>query len=76
LSSARRDTPAIANTETDLATRERLPRLLTVPEVAAGLRVSTKTVRRMVEKGEIQAVRIGRAIRISEADYVCRTRTG
>jgi excisionase family DNA binding protein len=38
--------------------------LMTVPETASRLRVSTKTVRRVIARGELHAVRIGRAIRI------------
>ena len=33
--------------------------LLTIPEVATRLNVSTSTVRRLVSKGEIPAVRLG-----------------
>lgn len=39
--------------------------LLTVDEVAAYLRVSTKTVRRQIASGHISAIRIGRSIRVS-----------
>jgi len=38
--------------------------LLTVAEVASRLRVSTKTIRRVIARGELHAVRIGRAVRI------------
>jgi excisionase family DNA binding protein len=44
--------------------------LLTVNEVAERLKVSTKTVYRAVEAGELRASRIGRAWRISEPDVV------
>ena len=44
--------------------------LLTVDEVAKRLKVSTKTVYRAVEAGELRASRIGRAWRISEPDVV------
>jgi len=44
--------------------------LLTVDEVAQRLKVSTKTVYRAVESGELRASRIGRAWRISEPDVV------
>lgn len=43
---------------------------LTVNEVAERLKVSTKTVYRAVESGELRASRIGRAWRISEPDVV------
>lgn len=37
---------------------------LTVPEVAARLRVSSNTVRRMIAAGELPAVRLGKQYRI------------
>lgn len=43
-------------------------KLLTVEEVADYLRLSNLTVRRMIERGEIPAVRIGKGIRIREED--------
>jgi len=46
------------------ASQEHLPRLLTVSEAAACLSVSQKTVRRMIEAGNLAFVRIGRSIRI------------
>lgn len=50
----------------------RLPRLLTIPEVAAYLKISTKTVRRWIERGELHAYRVGRQLRIAEEDLsVC-----
>lgn len=51
--------------------------LLTYSEVAARLRVSEKTVRRLVESGELERVRIGRGVRItpeSVAEYKQRLR--
>lgn len=36
-----------------------LPRLLTPPEAMAALRCSYTTLRRMVERGELRAVRLG-----------------
>ena len=41
-----------------------LPPLLTVPEIAAILRVSCRTVWRMVDDGRLPAVRIGRSVRV------------
>ena len=38
--------------------------LLTIVNVAASLQVSTKTVRRLIDRGELDAIRIGRSIRI------------
>jgi excisionase family DNA binding protein len=42
---------------------------LTVEEVAAELRVSKMTVSRLVNRGEIPAIRVGRSIRIDEAAF-------
>ena len=43
-------------------------RLLTIREVAEYLRVDPKTVRRLIEDGEMAAHKIGRQWRISESD--------
>ena len=43
-------------------------RLLTIKEVAEYLRVDPKTVRRLIEDGELAAHKIGRQWRISESD--------
>ena len=42
------------------------PNLLTVAEAAWRLRVSEKTVRRMIAAGELEAVRIRRSVRVTE----------
>jgi excisionase family DNA binding protein len=39
--------------------------LLTVHQVAENWQVSERTIRRMIEKGQLPVVRIGRAVRIS-----------
>jgi len=44
------------------------PAYLTVAEVAAQLRVSNMTVYRLVQSGELAAVRVGRSYRIREDD--------
>ncbi|MGC8489663.1 MAG: helix-turn-helix domain-containing protein, partial [Clostridia bacterium] len=44
-----------------------MPPLLTTHEVAERLRVSPGTVRTLIRAGEIEAVRVGRQIRVSEA---------
>jgi len=41
---------------------------LTITEVAAFLRVSTRSVRRWVETGDLPAVRIGRQYRVRRDD--------
>jgi excisionase family DNA binding protein len=45
--------------------------LMTVEEVAAYLRVSTKTVRRQIIAGHIPAIRIGRSVRVSPEALDC-----
>lgn len=40
---------------------------LTVQEVANELRVSQRTVRRLISRGQLQVVRIGRSVRITTA---------
>ena len=42
--------------------------LLTVSEVADVLRVSTMTVYRLIQSGEITAIRVGKSYRISEPE--------
>lgn len=43
-------------------------RLLTAAEVAEHLRVSTMTIYRLVRRGELPAVRVGRNYRVRESD--------
>ena len=40
-------------------------RFYTVSEIAERLHLSTRTIRRLIERGELDAYRIGRLIRIS-----------
>jgi excisionase family DNA binding protein len=42
--------------------------LRTIPEIAEQFEVSTRTVARLVRSGTLRAYRIGRLVRISEAD--------
>jgi excisionase family DNA binding protein len=42
--------------------------LLDIPAVATRLGVSSKTVRRLIDRGELAVHRIGRLLRVSEAD--------
>lgn len=44
------------------------PRLLTLPEVAAYLSVSPKSVRRLVASGRLPHYRLGRVLRFDPAD--------
>lgn len=46
------------------------PVLLTIPETAKRLHVSVMTVRRLLARGELARVRIGRAVRVTEASVV------
>jgi excisionase family DNA binding protein len=43
-------------------------RFVTVAEVAAQLRVSNMTVYRLIQAGQLAAVRVGRSYRIRESD--------
>jgi excisionase family DNA binding protein len=45
-----------------------LTRLRTIDETAALLAVSKRTVQRLIESGALRAHRLGRAVRISDAD--------
>lgn len=49
-------------------------RLMTVPEVAAELHVSDRTVRRMISDGRLAAVRVGRVHRIRHQDLAAYMR--
>ena len=42
--------------------------LLTVSEVASGMRVSNMTVYRLIKSGELPAVRVGKGYRIRESE--------
>jgi excisionase family DNA binding protein len=43
-------------------------RLLTLQETAATMRFCVRTVRRMIDRGELKAVRLGRSIRIKDEE--------
>lgn len=45
-------------------------RLLTLPEVAATLRVSVKTVRRLIEEGKLHAIKVRGAVRVWLSDLM------
>ena len=67
--------------QTPPGTRKRMPfdqlRLYTVDVVAEQLGVSTKTVRRFIAAGDLPVHRLGRQLRISEADltaFIARKR--
>jgi len=43
---------------------------LTIAEVAAKLRISKMTVRRLIDQEDLQAIWIGRSVRIVERSYL------
>ncbi len=45
-----------------------ITRLLTVPEVATVMRVSRMTVYRLIRRGQLKAIRVGRNYRVREQD--------
>lgn len=55
-------------TRASLSAPLRLPRMLSPADVAALLQVSTKTVRRWIEAGELRVYTLGRQLRVSEDD--------
>lgn len=48
----------------------RLPRLLAVKDVAAELKLSPKTIRRLIKRGELRAHHLGRQLRVPEHEVV------
>lgn len=46
----------------------RIPPLLAIPATAEKLGVSVRTVRRMIDAGDLHVHRLGRSIRVSEED--------
>jgi excisionase family DNA binding protein len=51
-----------------------LTQLLTIQQTAALLNVSSKTIHRLIGRGELAAVRVGRSIRLRSADLERLTR--
>ena len=49
--------------------RKPLKEFLTVQEIAREMRVSWKTVVRLIQSGELPAIRFGRSYRILKQDY-------
>lgn len=62
--------PAEAVERRKLTVLDQAEGLLTVDDVAAYLRVSTKTVRRQIAAGHISVIRIGRLIRVSAEEVM------
>jgi excisionase family DNA binding protein len=57
--------------------RRQPSRLLLIDQVAEGLGVSTRTVRRLIARGELVACRFGRSVRVHPDDlaaYIDRRR--
>jgi excisionase family DNA binding protein len=52
------------------ASTSMLPKYHTIKDVAERWRVSTKTVRRLVDRGELAIYRIGGQLRISNDDLI------
>ena len=44
-------------------------RFLTVPEVASELRLSERTVKRLIHRDSLPALRVGRSLRIDRAQF-------
>lgn len=51
-----------------MASPDQTEEILTVPEVARYLRVTTKTVYALVRRGELTSFRVGRAVRVRRHD--------
>lgn len=51
-------------------TLDNCPALLTVPELAAVLRVGRNTAYRLIDDGTIPAIKIGRQIRVYREDVI------
>ena len=53
---------------TNPKTGDAASRLLTIADTAERLNVSPRTVRRLIDAGQLPIIRIGRAVRIAEDD--------
>ena len=51
-------------------------RFLTVPELAARWRISDRTVQRLIKRGALPHLRIGRQVRLGLDDILAFERTG
>jgi len=51
-----------------MTSERRQPRLLLIDQVAEGLGVSAKTVRRLIARRELVACRLGRSVRVHPHD--------
>ncbi|HEX8233358.1 MAG TPA: helix-turn-helix domain-containing protein [Caulobacteraceae bacterium] len=48
----------------------RVPRMLSIGDVAEAMNASTRTIRRWIADGDLHAHRMGRLVRVSEDDLV------
>ena len=55
---------------------EDVPQIMTIPEVAALLRVDTETVKDLIEDGRLSAVKVGQDWRISRANVIAFVNAG
>ena len=67
--SSRRPPSVTDETHLGMGARGSLSSLLTVADVAHGLRVSPKTVRRMINSGQLRAIRVRRVLRVTSSEY-------
>lgn len=51
-----------------MTTTDPIPPIMTIPEAASVLRVSSKTIRQAIHRGELQALRAGSQYRILRQD--------
>jgi excisionase family DNA binding protein len=51
-----------------MTSHDHIGALLTVPETAERLRVSEPTIRRLVRRGDLPALRVGHQLRFAEAE--------
>ena len=63
-------------TESRATTDRAFPSLLTIKQAAEHLQVSSKTIRRWIDTGDLIAHRLGRQWRISETDLQTFIRMG
>ncbi len=58
----------ISNQRKSLVSKPALTKLRTIDEVAELFNTSTRTVRRLIDSGALPVHRLGRSVRISDAD--------
>jgi hypothetical protein len=63
-------------TKTEPAKRDDLPRLLTIPEVVVLTRRCLRSLYTDIAMGRLRVTRLGRSVRVSEADYLAYLEQG